>query len=85
MSQVANAAGPEANVSATYPCPLCLRTLIPGATYAPANLAKKGTGRVWALSNTERSLVTCTRCNGTGELENRRQRSERRKSAERRN
>ena len=69
----------------TYPCPLCLRTLIPGAPYAPASQATRGTGKIWTLTSTTRELVTCTRCEGSGELENRRTRTDRRKAADRRN
>ncbi len=73
------------DLAPTYPCPLCLRTLIPGAPYAPASQATKGTGKIWALTSTDRALVECNRCGGTGELENRRrQRVERRKAADRR-
>ena len=68
----------------TYPCPLCLRTLIPGAPFRPASQATSGTGKIWSLSSTERALVVCTRCGGSGELENRRQRRERRQRTERR-
>jgi hypothetical protein len=70
--------------SSTYPCPLCLRTLIPGAAYAPASQATRGTGKVWALTSTERTLVTCERCGGSGQLANRRERRERRQRTDRR-
>jgi hypothetical protein len=69
----------------TFPCPVCSNTMVPGATYAELHTAKtRGAGKVWELSAGAPALVECKRCQGTGVLENRRDRRERRQRTERR-
>lgn len=69
----------------TFPCPVCSNTMMPGATYEDHRAAKtRGAGRVWELSGGTPALVECRRCQGTGVLENRRDRRERRQRTERR-
>jgi hypothetical protein len=74
---------PSTDVS--YPCPVCSNTMVPGATYADHRAVKtRGVGRVWELSGGAPALVECSRCEGTGVLDNRRIRLDRRQQTERR-
>ncbi|HEV1997763.1 MAG TPA: hypothetical protein VGR61_06495 [Candidatus Dormibacteraeota bacterium] len=68
-----------------FACPLCANTLVPGAkmTY-PRAAAEKSVGRVWDLSNGPPELVVCARCQGTGQLRDLRDQSDRRISIDRR-
>ncbi|HEY8741017.1 MAG TPA: hypothetical protein VIN56_10535 [Candidatus Dormibacteraeota bacterium] len=67
----------SANDDPTFPCPVCLNTMVPGATHTPGK-AKQGAGRVWVLDAGPPALVECTRCEGRGVLDNRRNRRDRR-------
>jgi hypothetical protein len=74
-----------AGVEPEFPCPVCANTMLPGATYAEHRQDRtRGAGKVWKLSDGAPALVECERCNGSGVLENRRQRIERRQRTERR-
>ena len=68
-----------------FACPICANTLVPGATLTyPRVAVEKGAGRVWDLSNGAPKLVECTRCQGSGQLLDLRDRADRRNSTDRR-
>ena len=68
-----------------YACPVCSSTMMPGTTYAEHRAVKtRGAGKVWELEGGAPRLVECSRCEGTGVLENRRLRLDRRQRPDRR-
>jgi hypothetical protein len=64
------------SLEATFPCPVCVNTMIPGAVRL--NRATQGAGKVWVLDAGPPNLVDCPRCMGRGVLDNRRNRGDRR-------
>lgn len=75
----------QVQVALQYPCPVCLNTMVPGASRSYGqDSGTRSTGKVWNLEDGPPHLVECSRCLGAGALQNRRNRRDRRDRSDRR-